>query len=114
MLTFVILGGGYTSVCYIIFCPPLYLKNTIIKIKKFYETILGVLHLGTSSYRTEKGPLKNMDSNFCFNPSSLQVSIQFKIIESGHVILFMQGTGFSLQINPLPVVDRLKTQASSS
>lgn len=41
-----------------------------------------------------KGPLENVDSNLCFDPNLLQVSIQFKVIESGHVILFMQGTGF--------------------
>lgn len=64
--------------------------------------------------RTEKGPLENMDSNLHFNSSSLQVSIQFKIIESGHVVAFMHGTGFPLQINPVLAVDGLKTQAPSS
>lgn len=57
-----------------------------------------------------------MDSNLYFNLSSLQILVQCKIIESGHVILFMQETGFSLQISPLLAVDGLKTghQAVSS
>jgi hypothetical protein len=38
---------------------------------------------------------ENVDYKVYLNSSSLQVSVQFKIIESSHVTLFIQGIGFS-------------------
>lgn len=101
-----ILGSGYTLVCCIILGSPLdILNHRKIKIKKCAR-VHGVLCLcpqkssdaereGAATHR-QRGALENVD----FNPSSLQVSAQFKIIESAHEILFMHGSRFSLQMNP--------------